>query len=78
MERGFIFALAHVRGGEEMGRQWYDDGRLFNKKNTFSDFISCCEFLIENEYTSPTRLFVYGSSAGQINLKKKNRKKKKL
>lgn len=66
LNRGFIFAIAHVRGGQEMGRQWYEDGKLFKKKNTFSDFISCAEYLIEKQYTSPAHLFAEGGSAGGL------------
>ena len=55
LDRGFIWAIAHIRGGEEMGRQWYDDGKMLNKKNTFLDFIACAEYLINKGYTSPQR-----------------------
>ena len=66
LNRGFAFAIAHVRGGEYMGRNWYEDGKLFNKKNTFSDFISCSKFLIEQGYTSLDHLYAYGGSAGGL------------
>ncbi len=66
LDRGFVFAIAHVRGGEELGRRWYDDGRLLNKKNTFTDFIACAERLIELRYTRPERLFALGGSAGGL------------
>ena len=57
-------AIAHVRGGQELGRAWYDDGKLQHKKNTFSDFIACAEYLVAQRYTSPDRLFANGLSAG--------------
>ena len=66
LDRGFIWAIAHIRGGEEMGRQWYDDGKMLNKKNTFLDFIACAEYLIKNGYTSPQQLFAMGGSAGGL------------
>ncbi len=66
LDRGFAFALAHIRGGEEMGRHWYEDGKLLNKKKTFYDFIDCADHLIELEYTSPDRLFAMGGSAGGL------------
>jgi oligopeptidase B len=66
LDRGFIFAIAHVRGGQEMGRWWYEDGKLLNKKNTFTDFIDCGRFLVEAGYTSPDRLFAKGGSAGGL------------
>ena len=66
MDRGFVYAIAHIRGGEEMGRQWYEDGKLFNKKNTFFDFIDCGKFLVDQGYTSPDRLFARGGSAGGL------------
>jgi oligopeptidase B len=62
----FVFALAHVRGGQEMGREWYEDGKLFKKKNTFTDFIACAEYLVKERYTSPDRLFAHGGSAGGL------------
>lgn len=66
LDRGFIYAIAHVRGGEEMGRSWYEEGKLLQKKNTFSDFIRCADFLVEKGYTSPDRLFAQGRSAGGL------------
>lgn len=66
LNRGFIYALAHIRGGQEMGRQWYEDGKMFKKKNTFNDFIDCAEFLIKEKYTAPEHLFAEGGSAGGL------------
>jgi oligopeptidase B len=66
LDRGFVFAIAHVRGGQEMGRQWYEDGKMFKKKNTFTDFVDCAEFLIDEGYTSPAKLFATGGSAGGL------------
>jgi oligopeptidase B len=66
LDRGFIYAIAHVRGGQELGRSWYDDGKLFKKMNTFTDFISCAEHLVRRGYTSPHRLFASGGSAGGL------------
>lgn len=66
LNRGFIYALAHIRGGQEMGRQWYEDGKMFKKKNTFNDFIDCAEFLISEKYTSSEHLFAEGGSAGGL------------
>ncbi len=66
LDRGFIYAIAHVRGGQELGRQWYEDGRLFKKKNTFTDFIACAEHLVRQRYTAPERLFAMGGSAGGL------------
>ncbi|MCS6833065.1 MAG: prolyl oligopeptidase family serine peptidase, partial [Flammeovirgaceae bacterium] len=66
LDRGFIFAIAHVRGGQELGRQWYEDGKLLKKKNTFTDFIACSEFLIAQKYTNKEKLFAYGGSAGGL------------
>ncbi len=66
LDRGFIVAFAHIRGGQDLGRQWYEDGKLLNKKNTFYDFIDCAEFLIENNYTSPEKLYAKGGSAGGL------------
>ena len=65
-DRGFVFAIAHVRGGSEMGRSWYESGRLLNKKNTFTDFIACAEQMIMDGYTSKERLAITGSSAGGL------------
>lgn len=66
LDRGFIFALAHIRGSEYLGRQWYEDGKLLKKKNTFTDFIDCSKFLIENKYTSADHLYAMGGSAGGL------------
>jgi len=66
LERGFVFAIAHVRGGGEMGRPWYEQGRLFNKRNTFTDFIACAELLVSQGWTSPERLVIRGGSAGGL------------
>jgi oligopeptidase B len=66
IDRGFIYAIAHVRGGQEMGRQWYEDGKLLKKKNTFTDFIACAECLIRQKFTDPERLFAMGRSAGGL------------
>jgi oligopeptidase B len=66
VDRGFVFAIAHVRGGQEMGRRWYEDGKLLNKKNTFTDFIACAEFLISEKFTNPEKLFAMGRSAGGL------------
>ena len=66
LDRGFIFAIAHVRGGEEMGRRWYEDGKLLQKKNTFTDFIDCAEYLLAQGYGDPKRLFAQGGSAGGL------------
>ena len=66
LDRGFIFAIAHVRGGQEMGRYWYEDGKLLKKKNTFYDFIDCGEFLVDQGYTSPEHLYALGGSAGGL------------
>ncbi|MCB0636353.1 MAG: S9 family peptidase [Lewinella sp.] len=66
LDRGFAFAIAHIRGGEEMGRQWYEDGKLLNKKNTFYDFIDCAEYLIAENYTSQDRIYAQGGSAGGL------------
>ncbi len=66
LDRGFIYAIAHVRGGQEMGRHWYEDGKLLNKKNTFTDFISCTEYLHENGFSNPEKTFAMGGSAGGL------------
>jgi len=66
LDRGFVYAIAHVRGGEEMGRWWYEDGKLLKKKNTFTDFISCAEFLIAEKFTSEEKIFAMGGSAGGL------------
>ncbi|MTG97730.1 S9 family peptidase [Myroides albus] len=64
IDRGFVYAIAHVRGGEDMGRQWYEDGKLLTKWNTFDDFIACSEHVIAQGYTSPKHLYAEGGSAG--------------
>jgi oligopeptidase B len=66
LERGFVFAIAHVRGGGEMGRRWYEDGKLLKKRSTFTDFIACAEHLIDLGYTKPDRLVIRGGSAGGL------------
>lgn len=66
LDRGFVYAIAHVRGGQEMGRSWYEQGRLLNKKNTFYDFIDCAEHLIAEKYTSQDHLYAMGGSAGGL------------
>jgi oligopeptidase B len=66
LDRGFVFAIAHIRGGQELGRQWYDDGKLLNKKNTFTDFIDVGKFLIEKGYSDKNRLYARGGSAGGL------------
>lgn len=66
LNRGFIFAIAHIRGGEDLGRPWYENGKMLNKKNTFYDFIDCAKFLIENNYTSTPHLYANGGSAGGL------------
>ncbi len=66
LDRGFVYVIAHIRGGEEMGRQWYEDGKLLNKKNTFTDFIDCAEWLLANNYTNKDKLFAMGGSAGGL------------
>ena len=66
LNRGFAFAIAHVRGGEYMGRHWYDDGKMEHKRNTFRDFIACSKFLINEGFTSNKHLYAYGGSAGGL------------
>ena len=66
LNRGFVFAIAHIRGGEEMGRQWYDDGKMMKKMNTFTDFIDCGQYLIDHKYTSKGHLYAQGGSAGGL------------
>lgn len=66
LDRGFIYAIAHVRGGQELGRQWYEDGKLLKKMNTFTDFIDCGQFLVDEKYTSEEHLYAYGGSAGGL------------
>jgi oligopeptidase B len=66
LNRGFVFAICHIRGGQEMGRHWYDDGKMLKKKNTFYDFIDCGQYLKDNKYVSPDKLFAMGGSAGGL------------
>ena len=66
LDRGFAFAIAHIRGSSTLGRKWYEDGKMFKKKNTFNDFIDCSRFLIEENYTSSEHLYAYGGSAGGL------------
>lgn len=66
LDRGFVYAIAHIRGGQEMGRYWYEDGKLLKKKNTFTDFINAGEFLVKEAYTSSDHLYAYGGSAGGL------------
>jgi len=66
LDRGFVFAIAHVRGGGELGRRWYEDGKLLAKPNTFSDFVSCARHLVEGRWTAPARLVARGGSAGGL------------
>ena len=66
IDRGWVFALGHIRGGSELGRAWYEDGKMLNKRNTFTDFIACGERLIAEGYTSPSKLAIMGISAGGL------------
>lgn len=66
LNRGFAFAIAHIRGGQEMGRHWYEDGKMLNKKNSFTDFIDCAEYLVANKYTDSKHLYINGGSAGGL------------
>lgn len=66
LDRGFVYAIAHIRGGQEMGRQWYEDGKLLKKKNTFTDFIDVGDYLVQLGYTSPDQLCAMGGSAGGL------------
>ncbi|WP_019505148.1 S9 family peptidase [Pleurocapsa sp. PCC 7319] len=66
LDRGFIFAIAHIRGGQEMGRKWYEEGKFLHKKNTFTDFIACAEHLIAEKWTNSDRLVISGGSAGGL------------
>jgi oligopeptidase B len=66
LDRGFAYAIAHIRGGQEMGRHWYEDGKLLKKKNTFTDFIDCAQYLIQQKYTSTEGLCAMGGSAGGL------------
>ena len=66
LDRGFIYAIAHIRGGEDLGREWYENGKLLKKKNTFTDFIDCSQFVIDKKYTSTEHLYAEGGSAGGL------------
>lgn len=66
LDRGFVLALAHIRGGSEMGRKWYENGKMLNKKNSFTDFIDCGEFLVAEKYCAPDQLYAMGGSAGGL------------
>jgi len=66
LDRGFVYAIAHIRGGQELGRAWYDDGRLLRKKNTFTDFIDVTDFLVREKYAAPDKVFASGASAGGL------------
>ena len=66
LDRGFAFAIAHIRGSQTYGRPWYEDGKMFNKMNTFTDFIDCAKYLIQENYTSANHLFAMGGSAGGL------------
>ena len=66
LDRGFIFAISHIRGGEDLGRNWYETGKLLEKKNTFTDFVACSKFLISEKYTSAQNLYAEGGSAGGL------------
>jgi oligopeptidase B len=66
LDRGFVFAIPHIRGGSEMGRHWYEDGKLLKKKNTFYDFIDCGDYLVEQKFTNPDMMFAMGGSAGGL------------
>ena len=66
LDRGFVYAIAHIRGGEEMGRSWYEDGKLLKKKNTFFDFIDCAKYLLTEKFTGPGHLYAMGGSAGGL------------
>lgn len=66
LDRGFIYAIAHIRGGQELGRPWYDDGKTLKKKNTFNDFVDVSKYLIDKKYTSPKHLYAMGGSAGGL------------
>ncbi|HJP85187.1 MAG TPA: S9 family peptidase [Gemmatimonadaceae bacterium] len=66
VDRGFAYAIAHIRGGQEMGRAWYDQGKMMNKKNTFNDFVDVAQYLVDNKYTSKDKLIANGGSAGGL------------
>jgi oligopeptidase B len=64
LDRGVVFAIAHIRGGGELGKSWHDTGKMMQKMNTFTDFIQCAEYLIKHSYTEPSKLAIEGGSAG--------------
>ena len=66
LDRGFAYAIAHIRGSQTYGRPWYEDGKMFHKMNTFTDFVDCSKYLIQNNYTEPGHLFAMGGSAGGL------------
>ena len=66
LDRGFVYAIAHIRGGEDLGREWYEDGKMLHKKNTFTDFIDCGKYLIDHKYAAKDKLFAMGGSAGGL------------
>lgn len=66
LDRGFIYGIAHIRGGEDLGREWYENGKLLKKKNTFTDFIDCSKYVIDQKYTSAKHLYAEGGSAGGL------------
>lgn len=66
LDRGFVYAIAHIRGGEELGREWYETGKMEDKMNTFNDFIDCADWLVKNKYSDPERLYASGGSAGGL------------
>jgi len=66
LDRGFVYAIAHIRGGQEMGRDWYENGKLLNKRNTFTDFIDATHYLVAQKYADPKRIFAMGGSAGGL------------
>ncbi len=66
LDRGFVYAIGHVRGGSDLGREWYENGKVLNKKNSFTDFISCAEYLIQIGFTSKEKIAIYGVSAGGL------------
>jgi oligopeptidase B len=66
LDRGFVFALAHIRGGSELGRKWYENGKMLHKMNTFTDFNSCAEYLVQQKFSAKDKLFAFGGSAGGL------------